>query len=46
MLQKQTFKQEVINADMNMVLDIYELVHTTIKDIYQRYYIEWTEFTV
>ena len=38
MIQKQTFKQGVIKADMNMVLDIYELVHTTIKDIYQKYY--------
>ena len=38
MIQKQTFKQEVIKADMNMALDIYKLVQTTIKDIYKKYY--------
>ncbi len=38
MVQKQTFKQKVIKADMNMFFDIYELVHMTIKDIYKKYY--------
>lgn len=38
MIHNQTFKYEIINADMNMVLDIYELVHTTIKEIYNKYY--------
>ena len=38
MIQKQTLKQEITKADMNMVSDIYELVRITIKDIYKRYY--------
>ena len=38
MIQRQTFEQEVVKADMNMVFDIYELVHITIKDIYKKYY--------
>ena len=38
MIQKQTSKQKIIKADMDMVSDIYDLIHTTIKDIYKKYY--------
>lgn len=38
MIQKQIDKPMVIQANMDMVSDIHELVHTTIKDIYTKYY--------
>ena len=38
MIQKQTFKWEVIKANMNMFFYVYELVHITIKNIYKKYY--------
>ena len=36
--QKPSYEPVVIRAGMNMLLDIYELVHMTIKDIYTKYY--------
>lgn len=36
--QKQAYEPIVIQADMDMVSDIYELVHMTIKDVYTKYY--------
>ncbi|MCM1245814.1 MAG: GNAT family N-acetyltransferase [Roseburia sp.] len=38
MIQKQTYKLEVIQATTDMVADIYEVVHMTIKEIYTKYY--------
>ncbi len=38
MRQKQAYEPIVIQANMEMVSDIYELIHTTIKDIYTKYY--------
>lgn len=36
--QEQVYEPTVIQADMDMVSDIYELVHMTINDIYPKYY--------
>lgn len=38
MKQKQAYKPMVIQANMDMVSDIYELIDVTIKDIYTKYY--------
>lgn len=38
MIQKQVYEPIVTQANMDMLSDIYELIHMTIKDIYTKYY--------
>ncbi len=38
MRQKQTYEPGLIQANMDMISDIYELIHMTIQEIYTRYY--------